>query len=190
VMLLLGIYAIIFELAHPGLVLPGVTGVVALLIALYGLHMLPVSYAGLALIVLGIGLMVTEVFLPAYGSLGVGGLIAFVVGSLILVDSDVPGYGIPYGLIGGFAVASAAFFLFVAGLLARTRGRPVVSGREELIGSRGEVIEADGETGWARVHGENWRVHGAAPLAAGQRVRVQKMEGLILEVVPEQREGA
>ena len=190
VLLLLGVYAIIFELANPGLMLPGVTGVVALLIALYGLHMLPVSYAGLALIAIGIGLMITEAFLPTYGSLGVGGLTAFVVGSVILIDTDVPGFGIPYALIGGFALASAAFLVFAVGAVARSRHRPVVSGREELIGSRGEVIEAQGETGWARVHGETWRVHGKTPLAAGQRVRVKKMDGLILEVVPEQREGA
>lgn len=190
VLMLLGIYAIIFELSNPGLVLPGVTGVVALLIALYGLHMLPVSYAGLALIAIGIGLMVTEAFLPAYGSLGIGGLIAFVVGSVILVDTEVPGYGIPYALIGGLAIASAAFLVFVAGALARSRRRPVVSGREELIGAAGEVIEASGDGGWAHVHGETWRVHGASPLAAGQRVRVAKMDGLTLEVVPEKREGA
>ena len=114
-LLLLGIYAIIFELTNPGLVLPGVAGAIALLIALYGLHMLPVNYAGLALIAIGIGFMIAEAFLPAYGSLGIGGLIAFVVGSVILIDTDVPGFGVPYALIGGFA--------------ARERGVPRVRGR-------------------------------------------------------------
>ncbi len=142
VLLMLGIYAIIFELANPGLVLPGVTGAVALLIALFALHMLPVNYAGLALILLGIGLMIAEAFLPTYGSLGIGGLIAFVVGAVILVDTDVPGFGIPYALIAGFAIASAAFLALAVGAVARSRHRPVVSGREELIGSRGEVLEA------------------------------------------------
>jgi membrane-bound serine protease (ClpP class) len=161
---------------------------VSLLIALYGLHMLPVNYAGLALIFLGIALMVAEVFLPAFGSLGVGGLVAFVVGSVILID--VPGYAIPYALIGGFAVASAAFLALVAVVLLKSRRRPVVSGREELIGASGEVIEVSGQEGWARVHSETWRVRSPAPLAAGLRVRVTGMEGLMLDVVPEHQKGA
>ena len=188
VLMLLGIYAIIFELSNPGLVLPGVVGAVSLLIALYALHMLPVNYAGLALIVLGIGLMVAEAFLPTYGSLGVGGVIAFVVGSVILID--VPGYSIPYALIGGIALASAAFLLAVVALLIKSRRRPVVSGREELIGASGEVIEAQGAEGLARVHSETWRVRASAPLAPGQRVRVTAMEGLLLDVVPESEQGA
>ncbi len=183
VLMLLGIYALIFEFSNPGLVLPGVAGAISLLVALYALHMLPVNYAGLALIALGIGLMIAEAFVPAFGSLGIGGVIAFVVGSVILIDTDVPGYGIPYALIGGFAVASAAFLLTVAGLLAKSRKRPVVSGREELIGSHGEVIEAAGHEGWARVHGETWRVRSHAPLQRGEKVRVTSMHGLTLEVV-------
>jgi membrane-bound serine protease (ClpP class) len=187
VLMLVGIYAILFEFSNPGLVLPGVAGVICLVIALYGLHLLPVSYAGLALIVLGIGFMVAEAFLPAYGSLGIGGLIAFVIGSVILVDA--PGFRVPYPLIGGLAIASAAFLLAVAGMVVKTRGRPVVSGREELIGSAGEVLEASGGEAWARVHGETWRVRSHAPLAPGQRVRVAGMEGLTLDVIPETGEG-
>jgi membrane-bound serine protease (ClpP class) len=188
VLMLLGIYAIIFELSNPGLVLPGVVGAISLLIGLYALHMLPVNYAGLALIVLGIGLMVAEAFLPAYGSLGIGGVIAFVIGSVILID--VPGYSIPYSLIGGFAVGSGIFLIVVLASLLRSRKRPVVSGREELIGARGEVIPAPGPESWARVHGETWRVRSRAPLAPGQRVRVTAMDGLLLDVVPESEPGA
>jgi membrane-bound serine protease (ClpP class) len=189
VLMLLGVYAIFFELTNPGMVLPGVVGVICLLIGLYGLHMLPVSYAGLALIALGLGFMVAEVFLPAYGSLGIGGLIAFVVGSVILIDTGVPGYGIPYALIGGFAAASLAFLAFAAGVVVKSRKRAVVSGREEMIGSAGEVIEASDAEGWARVHGELWRIRSRAALHSGQRVRVAGMEGLTLEVVPETEEG-
>ena len=188
VLMLLGIYAIIFELSNPGLVLPGVVGAICLIIGLYALHMLPVNYAGLALIALGLGLMVAEVFLPAYGSLGIGGVIAFVIGSVILID--VPGYGVPYALIGGFALASAVFLVLVATVLLKSRTRPVVSGREELIGASGEVLEAAGQEGWARVHSETWRVRSRAPLMAGQRVRVTAMEGLMLDVVPEPEQGA
>jgi membrane-bound serine protease (ClpP class) len=188
VLMLVGIYAIVFELSNPGLVLPGVVGAISLLIALYALHMLPVNYAGLALIVLGIGLMITEAFRPAYGSLGVGGVTAFVIGSVILID--VPGYSIPYALIGGFALASAAFLVAVLALVLKARKRPVVSGREELIGASGEVIEAAGQEGWARVHSETWRVQSRAALAPGQRVRVTAMDGLLLDVVPESGQGA
>ncbi len=183
VLMLVGIYAIIFEFSNPGLVLPGVAGVISILIALYGLHMLPVNYAGLALIVIGIGFMVAEAFLPAYGSLGIGGLIAFIVGSVILID--LPGYSVPYTLIGGFAVASLAFLLFVAGLLLNARRRPVVSGREELIGAAGEVIGDFDREGWARVHSETWRVRSSTPLRTGERVRVAAIDGLTLEVVPD-----
>jgi membrane-bound serine protease (ClpP class) len=181
-MILVGIYAIIFEFMNPGLVLPGVVGTICLLIALYALHLLPVNYAGLALIVLGIGFMTAEAFFPAYGSLGIGGLIAFVLGSIILIDSDLPGFEIPYALIGGIAAASAAFLVFVVGMLLRARRRPVVSGREEMIGAAGEALEDfDGE-GWARVHGERWRVRAARPVRRGQRLRVAAIDGLVLTV--------
>ena len=189
VLMLLGVYAIFFELTNPGLVLPGVVGAICLIIGLYGLHMLPVNYAGLALIALGLGFMVAEIFLPAYGSLGIGGVIAFVVGSVILIDTGVPGYGIPYALIGGFAAASLAFFVFAAGVVMKSRKRAVVSGREEMIGSSGEVIEASDAEGWARVHGELWRVRSRAALHSGQRVRVAGMDGLTLDVVPESEKG-
>src|SRR5262249_10250735 len=130
-----------------------------------------------------IGFMIAEVFLPAYGSLGVGGLIAFVVGSVILID--IPGYGIPYALIGGFAAGSAAFLIVVLGLLLKSRRRPAVSGREEVVGAIGEVLGDLEREGWARVHSEMWRIRSAAPLKAGQRVRVAAIDGLTLEVVPE-----
>jgi len=181
-LILVGIYALIFEFMNPGLVLPGVTGTIALLLAAYALHMLPVNYAGLALIVLGIGFMVAEAFLPAFGSLGIGGLISFVLGSIILIDSDLPGFEIPYALIGGVAAASAAFLIIVVGMLVRARRRPVVSGREEMIGAAGEALEDfDGE-GWARVHGETWRVRSHAPVRRGQRLRVAAIDGLVLTV--------
>jgi membrane-bound serine protease (ClpP class) len=181
-LILVGIYALIFEFMNPGLVLPGVTGTIALLIAAYALQMLPVNYAGLALIVIGIGFMVAEAFLPAFGSLGIGGLISFVLGSIILIDSDLPGFEIPYALIGGVAAASAAFVIFVVGMALGARRRPVVSGREQMIGAPGEALEDfDGE-GWARVHGESWRVRCRAPVRRGQRLRVAAIEGLVLTV--------
>ena len=181
-LVLVGVYALIFEFMNPGLVLPGVVGTIALLIALYALHLLPVNYAGLALLVLGIGLMAAEAFLPAYGSLGVGGLISFVLGSIILIDTDLPGFEIPYTLIGGVAAASAAFLVFVLGMLVRARRRPVVSGREEMIGAPGEALEDFEGEGWARVHGENWRVRAGGAVRRGARLRVTAIQGLILTV--------
>jgi membrane-bound serine protease (ClpP class) len=182
-LIVIGIYAILFEFSNPGLVLPGVTGAICLVVALYGLQMLPVNYAGLLLIVLGVGFMVAEAFLPAYGSLGIGGLVAFVIGSVILID--VPGYRVPYALIAGFAAATAVFLVLVVGVLLKGRRKPVVTGREEMVGSAGEVIEDFEVEGWARVHGETWRVRSTEPLRKGQRVKVTAMNGLTLDVVRE-----
>jgi len=182
-MVLVGIYALIFEFSNPGLILPGVVGAICLLLAMYAFHMLPVNYAGLALIVLGIAFMVAEAFTPAFGALGVGGLIAFIIGSVILFDSDkAPGFEIPYTLIGGVAAASAGFLFLVIGMLARGRRRPVVSGREEMIGASGEVLEDFEGEGWAWVHGERWRVRGTGAMHAGERVRVTGVNGLVLTV--------
>jgi membrane-bound serine protease (ClpP class) len=190
VLILVGAYALLFEFMNPGLVLPGVVGVIALLIALYGLHMLPVNYAGLALIFLGIAFMIAEAFLPAYGSLGIGGLIAFVIGSVMLIeDTDLPGFEIPYALIGGVAAASAGFLLLLFGMMARSRRAAVVSGREEMIGAAGEALEDFAREGWARVHGERWKVRSGAPVRRGERLRVTAIDGLILEVVREEALG-
>jgi len=184
ILILVGIYALIFEFMNPGLILPGVVGAICLLLALYAFHLLPVNYAGLALIVLGIAFMIAEAFLPAFGSLGVGGLIAFVIGSIILIDEDttLPGFEIPYGLIAGVTAASAAFLFFVVGMAVRNRRRPVVSGREHLIGAPAEALEDFDREGWARVQGETWRVRARAPVRRGQRLRVSSVDGLILTV--------
>jgi membrane-bound serine protease (ClpP class) len=182
-LILLGVYGLLFEFMNPGLVMPGVVGVIALLIAAYALHLLPINYAGLALILVGIGFMVAEAFLPAYGSLGIGGLIAFVLGSIMLIErTDLPDFGIPYTLIGGVAAASAAFLIFVLGMLVRTRRRPVVSGREQMIGAPGEALEDFEGEGWARVQGESWRVRASGPVRRGERLRVTAMQGLVLTV--------
>jgi membrane-bound serine protease (ClpP class) len=181
-MILLGIYALIFEFTNPGLVLPGVVGAICILLALYAFHLLPVNYAGLALMLLGIAFMVAEAFLPAFGSLGIGGLIAFVLGSIILIDTDLPGFEIPYALIGGVAAASAAFVFLVMGMMVRSRRRPVVSGREYLIGAAGEALEDFEGEGWARVQGETWRVRSNAPVRRGERLQVKAIDGLVLNV--------
>jgi len=185
ILMLLGIYGLLFEFYNPGLVLPGVVGGICLLVALYAFQLLPVNYAGLALIVLGIGFIVAELFIASYGALGIGGVIAFVLGSVMLIETDVPGYDIPWALIGLVAALTAAFFLFVIGMAVQARRRPVVSGREELIGAPGQMIEHANGQWWARVHGEVWRVQSRVELRPGQQVRVKRMDGLVLEVEPD-----
>jgi membrane-bound serine protease (ClpP class) len=188
-MILVGIYALVFEFSNPGLILPGVVGAICILIAMYAFQLLPVNYAGLALLLLGIAFMVAEVWVTTHGALAVGGLVAFAVGSVMLIDTDVPQFEIPYALIGGVTAASAAFLFLVLGMLVRSRGRPVVSGREELIGASGEALEEIEGEGWARVHGERWRVRTSAPLKRGQALRVAAIDGLVLEVTPGPGDG-
>jgi membrane-bound serine protease (ClpP class) len=184
ILMLLGVYGLIFELGNPGLVFPGVMGAVSLLLGLYALHLLPVNYAGLALMALGLAFIVAEVFVPAYGSLGVGGIVAFVVGAMMLIDTDFPGFGIPWSLIAVLAVVSVVFVVFVAQMALRARRRPVVSGVPALVGADGEMLEDAIDTGWANIQGETWQVSTAARVVRGQKVRVVAVDGLRPRVAP------
>jgi membrane-bound serine protease (ClpP class) len=140
-LILVGIYALIFEFMSPGMILPGVVGAIALLLALYALHLLPVNYAGLALMLLGIAFMIAEVFLPSFGAIGVGGIVAFALGSLLLIeDTELPGFEIPYALIAGVTAASAGFLILIVGMLVKSRRRAVVSGREDMLGATAEAL--------------------------------------------------
>jgi membrane-bound serine protease (ClpP class) len=188
VLMMLGIYGLLFEFSNPGYVLPGVVGGISLLLALFAFQMLPISYAGLALIVLGIGFLVAEVFVPMSGALGVGGVVAFVIGAAILVDTDVPGYGIPVALIVVLAVISALFVFLIVRMGVQARGRPLASGQETLLGDPGEMLADCAGEGWARIHGEIWQVRSALPLAQGQRVRVTGIDGFTLVVEPQSTE--
>jgi membrane-bound serine protease (ClpP class) len=183
-LMMVGVYGLLFEFMNPGFVAPGVIGGVCLLLALWGLQMLPVNYAGLALILLGIAFFVGEAFVPSYGALGIGGVAAFGFGAVLLIDSDLPGFGIPISLIGAVTLVSAAFIIGVATMAAKARRRPLVSGAPRMIGTTGEVIEFDGGQGWADIEGERWRVRADEPLRPGQQVRVQRVDGLTLDVSP------
>jgi len=186
ILILVGIYGLIFEFMNPGMIVPGVAGAIALLLAMYALHLLPVNYAGLALILLGVAFMAAEAFLPSFGALGIGGVIAFVIGSVLLIeDTAMPEFKIPYALIAGITVASAGVLMLILGMLARSRKHAVVSGREFLIGARAEALEDFTGEGWARVQGEQWRVHSAVPVRRGQKLKVTAMQGLVLDVKPE-----
>ncbi|MGF6755651.1 NfeD family protein [Paraburkholderia sp. GAS42] len=192
ILMMIGMYGLFFEFANPGFVLPGVAGAISLLIGLFALQLLPVNFVGLGLIFLGIAFLIAEAFLPTFGTLGFGGIIAFVIGALMLIDTDVPGYGVPIPLIAALTIFSALFIFAVSSVALRARQRPVVTGSEAMLGSIGIVLDevvvpSSGEftnEGWARVRGERWRVMSAQPLAAGREVRVTGRRGLLLTVVP------
>src|SRR5439155_699024 len=182
ILMLIGIYGLLFEFSNPGFVLPGVVGAICLLLALFAFQMLPVNYAGLGLILLGMALLAAEAFVPSYGTLGLGGVAAFVLGALFLIDSDAPGFGIPRSLIAVLTATSAAFILGVVGMAAKARRRPVVSGAPNLVGATGELIEFSNGEGWAMIQGEHWKVRSAADLHPAERVRVTGVHGLTLDV--------
>ena len=183
-LLLAGIYGLIFEGYNPGALVPGVVGIVCLLLALFALQILPVNYVGLALIVLGIVLIVAESMVPSFGVLGFGGIAAFVFGSVILMDTDVPGFGIPLELIASVATTASVLMLATIWFIVRTRRRRVVSGREEMVGMAGEALEDFSGEGSVWIHGERWRAESTVPITKGQPVRVSKIEGLTLHVEP------
>jgi len=190
ILMMIGLYGLLFEFSNPGFVLPGVVGAICLLLALFAFHLLPVNYAGLGLILLGVAFMVAEAFVPSFGALGIGGVVALVIGAVILFDPDVaPGYSIPLPFIATVAAVSGASMFLIVMLAVKARKRPVVSGREDLVGASGEVVEDFTGVGWVRVRSENWRASSAAPLNRGQRVRVTRIDGLTLSVEPEQPEG-
>jgi len=182
VLMLIGIYGLIYEFANPGSVLPGTAGGICLLLALYAFHLLPINYAGVALLLVGLALMVAEAFVPSFGALGIGGVAAFVIGSVILIDTDAPGFGIALPLIVAVAVSSALLILLIIGMALKARARPVVSGAEELIGATGQVVDAFEAEGLVRVHGEVWSARADGRLERNDRVRVTGREGLTLLV--------
>lgn len=183
-LIIMGIYGLIFEFYNPGFVLPGVVGAICLILALFALQVLPVNYAGLGLIILGIVFMVAEAFAPSFGVLGFGGLIAFLIGSIILIDPDMPGYGISLPLIFSLTALSGVFFLGVIGLAIRARTRPVVSGQEQMLGALGIVNEDFVGKGRIRIHGETWTAKFDGSMKAGQWVRVTRLDGLVLHIEP------
>ena len=185
ILLLIGVYGLIFEFYSPGLIVPGVVGGISLLLGLYALQLLPISYAGLALTLLGIALIVAETFAPSFGALGIGGITAFVIGSVILLDTDTPGYGISWPLIAALSGVSGGIMLLTVLLLARSRRRAVVSGPEEMVGSSGTVVDWSENAGNVRVHGELWRAQADRALSPGGRIKVTKIDGLTLTVEPE-----
>ncbi|WP_449429693.1 NfeD family protein [Rhodanobacter umsongensis] len=185
-LLLAGIFGLLLEALHPGALLPGIAGGICLLVGLYALQLLPVNYAGLALMALGVGLLVAEAVNPTVGALGIGGVISFVVGSVMLMRTGVPGYGVNLGVIAGIAVGAALALGLILRLVLRSRRSRQVTGDQAMLAEFGELLEpvsAAGEA-WVMVRGERWRVHCDRALPAGARVRVVRRQGLLLWVEP------
>ncbi|KTD19592.1 transmembrane protein [Legionella londiniensis] len=187
-LLLLGIYGIFFELMNPGFIAPGVIGAIAMLLALYALQLLPVNYAGLGLILLGVIFIVAEAFVPSFGVLGFGGTVAFLVGSILLIDTEHEGYQIAWSAIWAMAAANVLFFIVLLSMLVRSRRKPVRHGTEALLGAQGRTLEPINLQGQAVIHGEIWHVQSKKPIGADKTVIVVGADGLTLKV--EEIQGA
>jgi membrane-bound serine protease (ClpP class) len=183
-LMLIGIYGLLLEGYNPGSVVPGVVGAISLLLALFAFQVLSVNYAGLALIALGVLLIVAESFVPSFGALGLGGIVAFVFGSVMLLDNDVPGFGIAWQLVGAMGLAGSLVLLGIVSFAVRARRRPVVSGQEGLLREHAEALEDFERHGLVRVHGEIWNAVTQRPVRAGQALRIVRIDGLTLEVEP------
>jgi membrane-bound serine protease (ClpP class) len=188
ILLLVGIYGLVYEFSNPGAVLPGTVGAVSLVLGLYAFQLLPINYAGAALMLLGIALMLAEAFVPSFGALGVGGIAAFVVGSLILIDTDAPGFGLSIPLVVTLASLSSVLLAAIITMAVRSRTRPVVSGADELLGASGVALSGFPGRGSIRIHGEVWSARSETPIAAGQVVEVLGRDGMVLRVAPRNSE--
>lgn len=185
ILMMIGIYGLIFEFANPGTGGGGVVGGICLVLAFYSLQLLPVSYAGVALIILGIAFMVAEAFLPSFGVFGLGGVAAFVTGAVILIDTDVPGFGIPLALIVTLALSSALLLFAIVAMALKARRQRLVSGDSQLVGCVvpvAEVQQDEATSGWVHLQGERWQIHSSTPVREGQQVRVTARRGLQLDV--------
>lgn len=181
----IGVPALMIEF-YTGTLIAGVIGAICIVLGLYGLHVLPINYAGAGLILLGFALIVGEVFMPSFGALGIGGIVSFVIGSVMLIETDAPGFGISPWAIGGVAATAGALMLLVLTLLMRAHARPAVSGRESMIGLPATVIDWSGDKGRVRAHGEAWQARSTGgTFERGDRLVVAGIEGLTLVVKKE-----
>ena len=181
---LIGFYGLLIEAWNPGGIVPGVVGVICLLLAAYGVQALPVNYAGLALILVGLALMTAEAFAPSFGALGLGGIAAFVFGAILMFDSGIPGFGVSVSFVIGMAIASALFIIWTISYLLRLRKRGAVSGAESIVGGIGTAIEAFEGEGRVWLEGEAWHAYSKVPIEKDQQVEVIAMDGLVLQVEP------
>lgn len=184
ILMLVGVYGLIFEFLNPGAVAPGLVGSISLLVALYALNLLPINFAGAALVLLGIGLMIAEAHIGAFGAIGIGGIGAFLIGAIMMFPSGVPAFELSPAVLAGAAAATAGLFLFLLSMLLRSRRRAVVTGDEMLAGAEGEAVSWQGDEGRVRLRGEIWSARAAGPVQPGTRVKVIARTGLVLTVEP------
>lgn len=187
ILMLAGLYGLLLEFYNPGVGLPGVIGGISLLIALYAFQLLPVSYAGLALIALGVGLMVTEAMSPSFGIFGIGGAISFAIGSVLLMDTELPAFQIAIPVIAAFTAVTGGLCVFVLAMALRARRSAVVSGSSMLVGTKALALENFHELGKVQLHGEIWNAQATSPINAGEQVTILSVKGLLLEVAKDDR---
>jgi membrane-bound serine protease (ClpP class) len=181
---IIGLYGLMYEGWNPGAIVPGVVGVICLLLAAYALQVLPVNYAGLALIIVGLALMTAEAFAPSFGALGLGGIAAFVFGAIMMFDSDIPGFGISISFVIGLAILAALAIIWLVGFALKLRKRGAVSGRGSIVGGIGTATEDFTGEGKVWLEGEAWAAYSKVPVEKDQQVVVLAIDGLILEVEP------
>ena len=181
ILMLIGVYGLIFEFFSPGAVAPGLIGAISLVLAFYALAFMPINYAGAALVLFGVALMIAEVHIGAFGALGVGGIAAFLIGAVMMFPAQAPGFALSHGVLAVTALGSAALLLLALAAVLRRR-RPVVTGHEALFGAEGETVSWQDGEGWVRVKGEIWLARSDAALTAGSRVKIVGRDGLVLRV--------
>lgn len=185
ILMMIGMYGLLLEFWNPGSLYPGTIGAICLVIALYALAALPLNFAGLALVLLGLALIVGEMFTPSVGILGIGGTISITLGAIFFIDTQSPQFQVSWSVIASIAVMTGGFSLLVAYLAASSFRRKVVTGQEEMVGLDGKVLDWNGTSGRVLVHSESWKAIADRPLAPGQRIRVVTMDGLTLKIEPQ-----
>jgi membrane-bound serine protease (ClpP class) len=184
ILMMLGIYGLFFELYNPGSVLPGVIGGICLILAFYSFHTLPINYAGLALIIFGVILLLLEIKVTSYGVLSIGGILSLLLGSVMLIDSPDQLVSLSWGVIVPMVLFTAAFFLFIVGMGLRAQSQRVYTGKEGMVGETGTVLESfgDGRIVRVTVHGEIWKAVSDSPLTVSDQVRIVRVDNLSLKV--------
>lgn len=183
-LMLIGIYGLLLEGYNPGAIVPGVVGAICLLLALFAFQVLPVNYAGLALIILGVVLIIAESLVPSFGALGFGGVAAFVFGSIILLDTEIPGMQVARPLIFSIALTASMLLLLLVYVLMKIRRRPAVSGADSMLGQVAEALDDFEHNGVVFINGERWNAHSEVPVNKGDKLRVTKIQGLVVDVAP------
>ena len=181
---IIGLYGLMYEGWNPGAIVPGVVGIICLLLAVYGLQVLPVNYAGLALIFVGVALMTAEAFAPSFGALGLGGIVAFVFGAIMMFDSGIPGFGISIAFVVALAAVFALLFIWLISYVLKLRKRGAVSGKDSIGGGIGTAMQDFTGEGKVWLEGEAWAARSSVAIEKDQHVVVRAMEGLVLEVEP------